>query len=244
MPAPISVVIPTLNAEAALPGAAAALVEGLAEGLLRELVVSDGGSRDGTRAVAEGLGARWVSGPAGRGGQIGRGVAAARGDWLLILHADTHLATGWSAAARAHVEGAPDRAGWFRLAFRAPGLAPRLVAGWANLRARAGLPYGDQGLLVHRDLLAAVGGVPALPLMEDVALARALRGRLVPLPAVAATGAERYLAEGWARRGARNLWTLARFGAGADPARLAESYGRAKRDRSGQAEGSASSGRK
>ena len=60
--------------------------------LLRELVISDGGSTDATRAVADEAGAIWVSGPPGRGGQLGRGVAASEGDWLLVLHADTWLA--------------------------------------------------------------------------------------------------------------------------------------------------------
>lgn len=226
MPAPISVVIPTLNAAAQLPAAAADLMPGLAAGLVRELVVSDGGSADGTRGVAQALGAEWVAGPAGRGGQIGRGVAAARGDWLLILHADTHLPADWPEAAAAHMGDFPDRAGYFRLSFRAAGAAPRLVAGWANLRSRLGLPYGDQGLLVHRDVLAAAGGVPDLPLMEDVALARALAGRLRALPVTASTSADRYLRDGWIRRGGGNLWRLGRYLAGADPRRLARTYDR------------------
>jgi rSAM/selenodomain-associated transferase 2 len=229
MPAPISVVIPTLNAAAELPAAAAGLMPGLGAGLVGDLVVSDGGSTDETRGVAQALGATWVTGPAGRGAQIGRGVAAARGEWLLILHADTHLAPDWPEIAAAHMAAHPGRAGYFRLAFRASGAAPRLVAGWANLRSRLGLPYGDQGLLVHRDVLASAGGVPDLPLMEDVALARALAGRLRALPATATTAADRYLQEGWCRRGGGNLWRLGRYLAGADPQRLSRGYDRASR---------------
>ena len=92
MRAPVSVVIPTLDAAADLGPCLAALGEGLQAGLLRELVISDGGSTDATRAVADEAGAIWVSGPPGRGGQLGRGVAASEGDWLLVLHADTWLA--------------------------------------------------------------------------------------------------------------------------------------------------------
>jgi hypothetical protein len=225
MPAPLTVVIPTLNAAGALPGCVRALMPGLQAGLIRGLVVSDGGSTDATVAMAEGLGAVVVQGPPGRGGQIGRGVAAADGDWVLILHADTWLGDGWVAAVEAHLVAHGGQAGWFRLAFRATGLAPVLVAGWANLRSRwLGLPYGDQGLVIRRDVLAAAGGVPDLPLMEDVALARALRGRLRPLDATAHTSAERYVTGGWLRRGTRNLWTLARYGAGVSPARLARRY--------------------
>lgn len=225
MAAPISVVIPTLNAGRALPATADALLVGVTSGLVSELVISDGGSTDETAYVAKELGALWVTGPPGRGGQIARGVAAARANWVLILHADTHLSPDWTAAAAVHVQSHAEMAGWFRLAFRANGFAPRLVAGGANLRSRfLGLPYGDQGLLVSRKTLAAVGGVPELPLMEDVALARRLKGRLRGLDAVATTSAERYLAEGWTRRITRNLGTLVRFRLGEDPARLATRY--------------------
>ena len=235
MPAPLSVIIPTLNAAASLPGTAAALMAGVEAGLIRELVVSDGGSKDATAPIAAELGAVIVEGPPGRGGQLARGVAAARGDWLLLLHADTDLAPGWVTEAEAHIARHPDSAGYFRLAFRAEGLAPRLVAGWANLRSRLlGLPYGDQGLLISRDLLSRVGGVPDIPLMEDVALARALKGRLRPLAAEARTSADRYERDGWLRRGAHNLGTLARYLAGADPAALATRYRRPVDARKGQ----------
>ncbi|KAF0676770.1 glycoprotein 3-alpha-L-fucosyltransferase [Profundibacterium mesophilum KAUST100406-0324] len=231
MSAPITVVIPTRDAEDALPAAATALLPAVIGGIVGRLIVSDAGSRDGTLRIARALGAEIVTGPAGRGAQIARGVAAAGEGWVLILHADTILEGDWMAAVAAHVRGAgpggEDRAGWFALRFRAEGAAPRIVAGWANLRARwAGLPYGDQGLLVHSSLLARAGGVPQLPLMEDVALARALRGRLVRLRGTASTDARRYVEGGWTRRGARNLWTLTRYLAGADPARLAKRYER------------------
>lgn len=225
MSAPISVIIPTLDAAMALPETTEALLEGVTSGLVRELVISDGGSRDGIDVVARGLGAVLVSGSPGRGGQIARGIATAKGPWLLLLHADTHLAPGWAQAAHAHIAGHPGKAGWFRLRFRAEGLAPRLVEAGANLRARyLGLSYGDQGLLVSRDLLESVGGFPQLPLMEDVALARKLRHRLRPLGATALTSADRYLRDGWARRVLMNLSTLTRFYLGASPALLARQY--------------------
>lgn len=223
MRAPISVVIPTLNAEQALAGCAAALMEGVEAGLIREMIVSDGGSGDATRDVAENLGAVWVAGAPSRGGQLKRGCAAAQGDWLLVLHADTQLAEGWARVAEAHLSRA--EAGYFTLAFGSGGMPARIVAGWANLRARLfGLPYGDQGLLVPRRLYEAVGGYAAMPLMEDVALARALKGRLAMLDAVAVTSAEKYERAGWLRRGGRNLWTLARYFAGVPAEDLARSY--------------------
>jgi rSAM/selenodomain-associated transferase 2 len=226
MRAPISVVIPSLNAAAALPACLAALVEGLQAGLIREVILSDGGSTDGTPQLAEGWGAEVISGAPSRGGQLRRGCDAARGEWLLVLHADTVLAPGWTDAVQDHMARGAGAAGWFRLRFDQRGLAPRLVAGWANLRSACGLPYGDQGLLLPRVLYDAVGGYPDQPLMEDVALARALRGRLARLEGIAVTSAEKYRRQGWLRRGGRNLWTLMRYAMGASPDALAESYRR------------------
>jgi hypothetical protein len=120
-----------------------------------------------------------------------------------------------------------ERAGYFALRFDSTGFFPWFVAGWANLRSRIfGLPYGDQGLLISRAMYEAAGGFSDMPLMEDVALVRRLRGQLVALGAVAVTSAARYERGGWLRRGARNLWCLARYFAGVDVARLARAYRR------------------
>ncbi|MTJ04951.1 MAG: glycosyltransferase [Sediminimonas qiaohouensis] len=227
MRAPVSVVIPTLDAAARLPSCLAALMEGVEAGLIRELVISDGGSRDATAEIAQEAGAALITGEASRGGQLRRGARVAKGEWLLFVHADTVLAPGWAAAVAAHIEGGQARAACFRLRFDTGGLRPALVAGWANLRTRAlGLPYGDQGLLVTRGMYDAAGGYRDIPLMEDVAMARALRGRPVLLPVSARTSAARYVAEGWFRRGLRNLWTLARYLCGADPSALSRGYRR------------------
>ncbi|MGR3452933.1 TIGR04283 family arsenosugar biosynthesis glycosyltransferase [Pseudooceanicola sp.] len=225
MRAPLSVIIPTLNAGESLPGCAAALFEGLEAGLIREVVVSDGGSTDRTRTVAAELGAVWVQGAASRGGQLRRGIAASEGEWLLILHADTQLSPGWAEVALAHL--VTGEAGYFRLSFARGGWRARTVAGWANARSRyAGLPFGDQGLILPRRLYDQVGGYPDQPLLEDVALVRALKGRLHPLDAVAVTSPDRYEAGGWVRRGTRNLAVLTRYLLGADPEALARSYRR------------------
>ncbi|KEJ89201.1 TIGR04283 family arsenosugar biosynthesis glycosyltransferase [Sulfitobacter donghicola] len=225
MRAQVSVVIPTLNTEPALADCLGALMEGLEQGVIRELIVSDGGSSDGSGAVAQAWGAEVIVGPASRGGQLARGVAVAKGDWVLVLHADTVLEAGWAQVVRAHLT-QKDRAGWFRLAFDQKGIFPLWVATWANIRSRMGLPYGDQGLLIHRNLYQEVGGYPDQPLMEDVAIARRLRGKLVELDCVAVTSAIKYQRQGWLRRGAKNLWTLVRYAAGASPEKLAEAYRR------------------
>lgn len=227
MPAPLSIVIPTLNAAEALPETADALLEGSTRGLVRELVISDGRSTDETLSVARELGAIVVTGEKGRGVQIARGVEAARADWLLILHADTHLADGWSREVAAFIAGDCRKAGYFRLRFRSKSVAARFVGAGANLRSRLfGLPYGDQGLLIHRNLLQSVGGFPDLPLMEDVALARSLKGRLVSLDAAAMTSAERYESDGWTRRSLSNLLTLARYLSGTPAEALVAGYER------------------
>jgi rSAM/selenodomain-associated transferase 2 len=223
MPAHLSIVIPVLNAGDALPALLDSLLPGVAQGVIREVIVSDGGSSDATLQIARDAGCEIVQGPAGRGGQLRRGAEGARGDWLMFLHADTRLPPGWVGAVCTHRD--PETAAYFRLAFRSDAVMARVTAGWANLRSRVfGLPYGDQGLLISRALYDAVGGYAEMPLMEDVALARLLRGRMVMLAETVTTDGRRYEQGGWVRRGARNLWTLARYLAGAEPAKLAEAY--------------------
>ncbi len=226
----LSLVIPTLAAAdqlaRCLPRTLAA-----AEGLVGEVVVADGGSVDATVAVAQALGARVVAAPRGRGPQLAAGVAAAQGDWLLLLHADTVLGPGWAAAARGHMAGGAGRAGFFRFVLdSADPRARRLERLVAWRCAVLGLPYGDQGLLVARSLLDRVGGVPPLPLMEDVTLARRLgRGRLATLDAAAETSARRWEQGGWLRRSARNLACLALWRAGVPPAAIVRLYGGGRR---------------
>lgn len=224
MAATLSIIIPVLNAEAQLPATLDALLPGVAAGVIREVIVSDGGSTDRSVDLARLAGCEVLSGPPGRGGQLARGAEMARGDWFLFLHADTILPEVWVGAVGAHMAQATDAAA-FRLQFNARGVMPSVVAGWANLRSHVfGLPYGDQGLLIARNLYREVGGYQRIPLMEDVAIARALRGRLRLLPETVATDAQRYLDGGWIRRGGRNLWTLMRYLLGADSERLAQSY--------------------
>ena len=225
MSAPFSIVIPTLNAAAQLPATLNALLPGLEAGMIRDLVVSDGGSADATLEIAEEAGAVIVKGPKGRGGQLHRGAGAAKGEWLLFMHADTHLAPDWVGAAAIHREAHPNLAAAFRLKFRTKVIAPRLVASWANMRSAAlNLPYGDQGLLMSRVLYDYTGGYPDQPLMEDVAMAKALKGRIRLLDTYAATGAERYEQNGWLRQSLRNFSTLTRYSFGADPEALSKRY--------------------
>lgn len=224
MRAPISVILPTLNAGIGLHHTLSCLMEALDVGLIREVIVSDAGSTDQTLEIAKDWGAEVVSGAPSRGGQLQRGCGAAKGEWLLVLHADTVLSEGWVNAAAQHLQ--TGDAGWFSLQFDVGGVMGQLVAFWANSRSRLGLPYGDQGLLISRDLYDVIGGYRDIPLMEDVALARALKGKLRRIEATATTSAVKYQNKGWLIRGGRNIITLLQYFAGADPEALAERYSR------------------
>ncbi len=227
MRAPLSIVIPTLNSVGPLGPTVSSLAEGIASGLIRELVLSDGGSCDGIEATAKSIGANLAISERGRGRQLAAGATRAQGDWILFIHDDTHLESGWSKIVASHCAGTPDIAAYFRLRFRARGLSPKWVAGWANFRSvQFGLPYGDQGLLISRQLYRQVGGFADIPLMEDVDLAKRLKGRLQMLDCHAETGAERYETDGWIKRGSRNLLMLARFSLGSSPEKLYRDYER------------------
>jgi rSAM/selenodomain-associated transferase 2 len=216
MLANLSVIIPTLNAARFLPLTLAA-IEGVAE-----IIVADGGSIDGTRECAAVSGARVITPPRGRGSQIAAAIEAASHPWLLLLHADTRLAPGWRAA----VHNDPAFAGYFRFALDSADPRARRLERLVAWRCRTfGLPYGDQGLLIHRDLLREVGGMRPLPLMEDVDLVRRLgRRRLVALPADAVTSAAKWEREGYLRRSARNLGCLTLWFAGVPPSLIQRLY--------------------
>ena len=217
---PLSVVIPTLNATGQLPATLATLSDAA------EIIVVDGGSTDGTPAAAIRLGARVITAPRGRGTQLAAGAASATHAWLLLLHADTILADGWQHTARTHMATAPDRAGYFRFALDSNDPPARRLARLVAWRCRIlALPYGDQGLLIHRDLLRRIGGIRPLPLMEDVDLVRRLgRSRLRLLDATATTSAARWQRDGWLRRSLRNMLCLALWFAGMPPRHIARLY--------------------
>lgn len=226
---PLSVIIPALDAAASLPAALASLEEGRTAGLLREVIVVDGGSADATAALARAGGARLVASPRGRGRQLAAGGAAAAGAWLLFLHADTRLGAGWSGPVGAFIADAANggRAGYFRFRLDDDARAARRLEAAVRWRCRAlALPYGDQGLLLSAALYRALGGFRPLPLMEDVELARRLgRRRLRALAADAVTSAARYRRDGYVARPLRNLSCLALYLLGLPPRLLLRLYG-------------------
>ncbi|MEC9346669.1 MAG: TIGR04283 family arsenosugar biosynthesis glycosyltransferase [Pseudomonadota bacterium] len=217
----LGVVIPTLNAAASLQ----ATLDAIEGAPVDRVLVVDGGSTDATPEIA---GARLVTAPRGRGRQLGAGARAIGTDWMLFLHADTRPGPGWRETARGFMADPANRAraGYFRLRLDSDHPEARRLERVVAWRCRRfGLPYGDQGLLLHRDLYAEAGGFAPVPLMEDVALVRRIgRHRLAALEAEAITSAERYERDGWLRRPARNLACLGLYLAGMDPARIARIY--------------------
>ncbi|HUI18379.1 MAG TPA: TIGR04283 family arsenosugar biosynthesis glycosyltransferase [Alphaproteobacteria bacterium] len=217
----LSIVIPALNAAETLAAVLASLAEAGAAGLDHELILVDGGSTDGTAALARAHRARVLATAPSRGGQLAAGGAAARGEWLLFLHADTRLEPGWAGAADRFIAD-PDmreRAGVFRFALDDGSAAARRLERLVAWRTRAlGLPYGDQGLLIARAFYERLGGFKSLPLMEDVDLVRRIgRRRIAVLEARAITSAARYRSCGWLRQSARNLACLALYYLGLPP---------------------------
>jgi rSAM/selenodomain-associated transferase 2 len=228
----ISVVIPTLNAERHLGPTLSALVPAAIDGLIREVVIVDGGSADATCRIADEAGARVVKSAPGRGQQLAAGAREAKGRWLLFLHADTVLAPGWEEEAFHHVQGIervekPDRAAAFRFRLDDDGMMAGFLQAMVALRCRVlRTPYGDQGLLISRRLYTEAGGYTPIALMEDVDLIRRLgRGRVALLRAAAVTSASRYLSDGYLRRMLRNLTCLGLFYLRVPPRLLARIYG-------------------
>ena len=193
----ISVIIPTLNAERTLAHTLSALVPAVVEGIVQEAILVDGGSTDETCAIAEAAGTHLIEAPRGRGSQLEAGAHHAKGDWLLFLHADTVLEPGWAEEAQSFIERVesgrrPQAAASFRFALDDDGLMPRVVEGLVGLRCSVlALPYGDQGLLISRNLYNRLGGFR--PLAAD-------GGRRSGAPAQAARAGDAEIARGDERR--------------------------------------------
>lgn len=220
----ISIVMPVLDEAAELGARLAALQALRAQGV--ELVIVDGGSRDATVAVARAGCDRLVVAPRGRAVQMNAGAAAARGDVLWFVHADTGVPLpALTALLRACGQGAQ----WGRFDVRLSGRSPllRVIATAMNLRSRlTGIATGDQGLFVRRALFERIGGYPPLALMEDIALSVRLKrvARPACLRPPLTTSSRRWERDGILRTVVL-MWRL-RFAywRGADPAELRRRY--------------------
>ena len=219
----LSIIVPVLDEAAIIVAALQALAPFRERGA--ELVVVDGGSRDGTLELAASHADRVISAVRGRGAQMNAGARIARADALLFLHADTRLPPD----ADRLVFGALAESAWGRFDVRIEGESPllALVARLMNWRSRlTGVATGDQAMFVTRRVFAEVGGFPEIPLMEDIALSRRLKrlSRPACLKAQVATSGRRWERHGILRTMLR-MWRLRlAFFLGADPAVLAKRY--------------------
>lgn len=207
----ITIVIPALNAETTLPATLTALVPAALEGLVREVIVVDGGSVDRTRQIADQAGAELLTAPPNRGTQMRAGANAARHPWLLFLNADTVLDAGWEREADHFMErvdsgASRHAAAAFRFALDDDGIAPRALEALVRLRcAVLRRPHGAQGLLISRAAYDEVGGHRTVPLMEDIDLVRRVGVRRMKLlRAQAISSAAHYRREGYLRAIASN----------------------------------------
>ncbi len=221
----LSVIVPARDEGAEIAAALRTLAPVRARG--GEIILVDGGSRDDTVARAWPFVDNVIEAAPGRAVQMNAGAAAARGDWLWFVHADSRV----DAAAVADLEAMAGRSRrrWARFGVRLSGrrVLFRTIAFLMNARSCVtGIATGDQGMAVERALFESVGGYPEQPLMEDIALSRMLRAQARPacLPVRITTSSRR-----WEQRGAwRTIWLMwsLRFAywRGADPAALARRY--------------------
>jgi rSAM/selenodomain-associated transferase 2 len=219
-----SIIVPVLDEAARVASTLGALQAARRDGA--EVIVVDGGSRDATRALAAPLADAVLQAPRGRAAQMNAGASAASGGILMFLHADTALPAGALAAVERALGSGHE---WGRFDVTIAGSHPMLtvVAMLMNARSRwSGIATGDQAIFVRREAFVAAGGFPQIPLMEDVALSRALKHMSRP-----AALRERVVTSGrrWERHGIFRtivlMWRLrAAFALGADPHRLAHRY--------------------
>jgi rSAM/selenodomain-associated transferase 2 len=222
----LSIIVPVLNEGESIADALDALADLRALGV--EVIVVDGGSRDATVPRARARADRVISAPRGRALQMNAGAEKACGDVLLFLHADSRLPGD---ADHIVLDGiARSGRAWGRFDVKIDGDSPLLVAvAWLmNIRSRlTGIATGDQAIFVRRDAFHSVGGFPAIPLMEDIALSKRLKraSRPLCLRACAVTSGRR-----WDKNGVAStvllMWRLRlAYFFGADPKALARQYG-------------------
>lgn len=221
----ISIVVPVVNEAASIASCLEPLQPAREHG--HEVIVVDGGSTDGTPSLAAPLADRVLESRRGRALQMNTGARAASGDVLWFLHADTRASAAAVTAVVEACRGGRRTWGRFDVRLDAPGPAFRIIETTMNLRSRwTGIATGDQGIFVARRLFDSVGGYTELPLMEDIALSRALRDRTPPicLRQRLHASARRWLDNGvW-----RTVWLMWQlrlaFFLGADPADLHRRY--------------------
>src|SRR5579863_5064453 len=215
----ISVIIPALDEAERLPET----LEHLAHCKDVQIVLVDGGSRDGTPEIARRFTPLVFESIAGRGIQMNVGAQHASGEILLFLHVDSRIPAAGLDALRREMQAPGVVGGAFRLRIEPPGRRVNLISAGANLRSRwLRLPFGDQGIFLRASLFHDLGGFPEIPLMEDVAFVLRLRrtGKLVILPVAITTSSRRWDQEGVCLGTLRNWTLLLLYLAGVSPRHL------------------------
>ena len=216
----LSIVVPVLNEAAAIAEALVALAPLRARG--HEVIVVDGGSADGSLALAAPLADRAMQAPRGRARQMNAGAAVARGEALVFLHADTRL----PANADHLIFNSLKKNLWGRFDVAIEGRSALLpaIAYFMNRRSRlTGIATGDQAIFVRRE---AFPGFPEIALMEDVAFSKLMRRRSRPacLRAKVLTSGRRWEKHGVLRTIAL-MWRLRlAYFLGVSPDELARRY--------------------
>lgn len=222
----LSIIIPALNESNRIQAA----IQSTRKGFPLEVIVVDGGSRDGTAQAASNTGATVIQAPRGRAIQMNAGVGISRGRHLLFLHADTRLPDGYSAYIREILNGST-AGGAFGFGIDQPFPGRKLIEWMANFRARRlQMPYGDQALFVRRQDFIEMGGYKPLPIMEDYEFVRRLRlrGRIEIADAAATTSGRRWLEIGPLRTTLINQLVITGYHCGVSPIKLAKFYGSLK----------------
>ncbi len=224
-----SIIMPVLNEAVVLEAQLLHLTQLLAQQRARhecELLIVDGDSADTTVTIAQQYGTV-ISAPRGRARQMNAGAAAATGDVLLFLHADTRLPLHAFDAIEQALSNPVVVGGAFRLRFDCPKMAYRLVAATTNLRSRIrGIFTGDQAYFVRASSFQMVGGYPDIALMEDLEIITRLRavGQVVLLPAFVTTSARRHQQVGLARSVAFMWYMRTLYSLGVSPEWLQRKY--------------------
>lgn len=216
----ISLIIPTYNIQAC---EIKPLQQMKDAPLISDIILADAGGLEALQGVEV------VSCEKGRGGQLARGADAAQQDWLLFLHGDTVLEDAWPQEVQAflHDPNAKEKAGYFRLKFDQDHKKAKRLEAMVAWRCRTfGLPYGDQGLLIHRSLYDHLGGFKPMSLMEDVDMVRRIeKERLHGFKTAAITSAAKYEHAGYLKRSLINLFCLGLYYMGVRPDTIAKVYG-------------------
>jgi rSAM/selenodomain-associated transferase 2 len=219
----ISVIVPVLNEEKTIAG----VIAGLRQNMPDELLIVDGGSTDRTRSICAELGVSVLCSPSGRAAQMNFGAKHATGDVLLFLHADTRLPPTAFGDIRNALGDPCCVGGRFDVKLDSSSRLLKMVGAMISLRSRVTkIATGDQAIFIRRGIFAAIGGYPEIPLMEDIALSRAMKrtGRIACLESCAITSARRWKAEG-AWKTILKMWILKTlYLSGVSPLRLKRYY--------------------